>query len=180
MRKLRGVLTCIVLCSLAAPAAARAQQNRTPTLSAQDYIDIQQLYARYNHTFDLPADTTGEAWAETFTADGIFKIRGGDEGAVIGHKALAEFAGRFASGPGKGTIRHWDQSLMITPTAEGAKGTCYYFSVNPTTRPLTVSGAGVYYDDLVKTPQGWRFKVRTFKSDPAAAPPAAASAPPSR
>jgi hypothetical protein len=39
------------------------------TLSTQDYNDIQQLYARYYTAIDAGK---GEAWADTFVADGVF------------------------------------------------------------------------------------------------------------
>ena len=46
-------------------------------LSTQDYIDIEQLYATYNHAIDAG---DGEAWAGTFTADGTFnKFTGHDQ-----------------------------------------------------------------------------------------------------
>ena len=46
-------------------------------LTTQDYIDIEQLYATYNHAID---SGDGEAWAATFTADGTFnKFTGHDQ-----------------------------------------------------------------------------------------------------
>ncbi len=38
-------------------------------LSAQDYFEIQQLYARYNNAID---SGDAEGWAATFTSDGVF------------------------------------------------------------------------------------------------------------
>ena len=49
-------------------------------LSAQDYIDIEQLYATYNHAID---SGDADAWAATFTPDGSFNTRfTGKEGLV--------------------------------------------------------------------------------------------------
>ena len=46
-------------------------------LSTQDYIDIEQLYATYNHAIDS-GDAQG--WAGTFTPDGTFnKFAGHDQ-----------------------------------------------------------------------------------------------------
>ena len=50
-------------------------------LSTQDYVDIEQLYAQYNHAID---SGDAEAWAATFTADGSFN-------KFTGHEALAGF-----------------------------------------------------------------------------------------
>ena len=44
---------------------------------------------------------------------------------------------------------------MITPTADGARGTCYLVVFNVNTRGLMVTGR--YQDTLKKDLKGWRF-----------------------
>jgi hypothetical protein len=131
------------------PAATRAQM----TLSADDMIAIQQLYAHYNLLLDAG---DAQAWADTFLPDGSF-------GNSVGRAALVEFATNFhASNPGS---RHWNSNLQITKTAEGASGTVYLMLWNTSVRPATITITGIYNDQLVKTSQGWRFKSRVVTPD---------------
>lgn len=86
--------------------AAGAGQGAGGSLTAADYIEIQQLYARYARTLDLGDP---EGWADTFTPDGVFRDAAGREELV----AYAEnsYGGR------QGTGRHWNSQLVVTPTA---------------------------------------------------------------
>jgi len=149
----------VVLSLLLAADAARAQGQGS--LTTQDYIDIQQLYARYNVAIDAG---DAEAYANTFTADGVFNTFSGRE-AILG------FA-RSYTGTNR---RHWNTNLVITPTPEGANGTVYLFLLDVSVRPPAVGVALKYQDTLVKTAQGWRFKKRVTTPDGPA--PATAQAP---
>jgi len=51
------------------PAAAAADAGAAPKLTADDYIEIQQLYANYAHALD---QGEGERFASTFVLDGEF------------------------------------------------------------------------------------------------------------
>jgi hypothetical protein len=65
-------------------------------------------------------------------------------------------------------------NIHITPTAEGAKGTCYMVGQGrPSPKSPVIKGLnpalyvdgpmpGFYSDTLVKTSAGWRFKTRAF------------------
>jgi hypothetical protein len=121
------------------------------TLTTQDYIDIEQNYAKYYHTID-----TGdpEGWADTFTDDGNFN-------GTIGRAALTE--SRRRAGPSK--TRHVVSNLVITPTAEGANGSLYVFIVDPQEVPVKINSYSRYDDTLVKTSKGWRFKTKMRSSD---------------
>ena len=140
------------LCLLSVAAAGAAQDGGAFT--AQDYVEIQQLYAKYAQTLDL-GDAQG--WADTFTADGVF-------GEAVGHTALKAFAEGFF-GNFDGAARHWNSQLIVTPTAEGADGGCYLLLVDTRTQPAGLTVAGIYEDKLVKTPAGWRFQERMFTAD---------------
>src|SRR5690606_15710924 len=50
-------------------ALGLGQMAAAAELAANDYIEIQQLYARYNTAIDR---NDADAWADTFTADGVF------------------------------------------------------------------------------------------------------------
>lgn len=126
-------------------------------LTQADYTEIQQLYAKYAMAIDA-GDEAG--WAGTFTPDGVFGTSKGTDQL----KAFVKgFYGRF-----KGNARHWNSNLVITPAADGAKGSCYFYLLDVTTKAIVTSG--IYTDALVKTPAGWRFRERVAKGD--VAPPA--------
>lgn len=144
---------------IAAAGAFPAAQPAGKTLTAQDFVEIQQLYAKYNWTLDAG---DSEGYASTFTADGAFNTN-------VGHDAIVKFADTFHAGLGA-HVRHWNTNLMITPSADGATGQVYLVLVDFATKPPTIATSASYSDQLVKTPQGWRFKKRQTKGDAAPAP----------
>jgi hypothetical protein len=150
------VMTAAIL-GLAATAAA--QQPLTP----KDFNELQQLYAHYNMAIDTG---DAEAWAATFTPDGVFN------NTNKGHDALVQFIHDWREKRDGANRRHWNSNLAFTPTADGAKGSCYLILLNVGIRPATIVTTGVYEDVLVRTPQGWRFKSRIVHADPAPRPPA--------
>ncbi len=56
-----------------------------------------------------------------------------------GPDALAEFVRTFYKS-NNGNVRHWNSQLVITPTAEGANGTTYFFLLDVSTRAITTTG----------------------------------------
>ena len=62
-------------------------------------------------------------------------------------------------------IRHWNNNVHVTSTAEGAEGTTYLQLWNVGVRPQTIIVTGIYHDTLVKTADGWRFKTRRVEVD---------------
>ena len=148
----RAIIPAIVAGILSVASTGAAQSG---SLTADDYIEIQQLYAKYAHTLDLG---DAEGWANTFTSDGVF-------GESRGFDQLKAFAEGFMQGF-EGQARHWNTQLIITPTAEGAHGTCYLLLVDSRTQPYTIMAAGLYQDTVVKTSAGWRFQERVFTPDP--------------
>lgn len=150
---------------LAALLLTGAQIVSAQTLSTADYIEIEQLYAKYNHAID---NGDGKAWADTFTADGVFRK------TTVGHDALVAFVENFSKSS-RGGFRHWNSNLTIVGTPEGADGSVYLMLWNVGVKPQAIVTTGTYIDKLVKTPAGWRFKNRDIKGD--APPPAAAPAP---
>ena len=138
-------------------------------MTAQDYFEIQQLYAKYNHAID---SGNGEAYADTFTPDGVFN-------GNTGRDALVKFVNETWVGRMNGATRqHWNTNLMITGDSKQAKGSVYLMLVDLSTKPVSVMAMAMYDDELVKTPQGWRFTKRATKRvGPPPAAPAAAPAP---
>jgi hypothetical protein len=144
---------------IAAAGGLLVAQSAGTSLTAQDFVDIQQLYAKYNWALD---SGDSEAYASTFTADGAFNNN-------VGHDAIVKFADTFHAGLGA-HVRHWNTNLMITPSPGGATGQVYLVLVDFATKPPTIATSASYSDQLVKTPQGWRFKKRQTKGDAAPAP----------
>jgi hypothetical protein len=170
-----GMLTLVIV--QAQQKAARSS-NEVMVLTAQDYIEIQQLAARYSYAIDK-CTNSGYDYADLYTPDGVFRIA--DENGVPG---TARFEGRDrlaeADGGGKGgcidpktaldrySISHMVANLVITPTPGGATGKSYLLVVgvgDPMAKETAGHSVRAFswggYDDVyVKTPKGWRFKSR--------------------
>src|SRR4051812_19946773 len=157
MRLVRAAL--LIATVIVAGSWAFAQQPASKSFSAQDFVDIQALYAKYNWALDS-GDSQG--YANTFTPDGVFNTNNG-------HDAIVKFADGFHAGVGA-HLKHWNTNLMITPSATGATGQVYLVLVDYATKPASIFTSANYADELVKTAQGWRFKKRQTKGD--VAPPA--------
>jgi hypothetical protein len=156
MRKLTSVLLFSIVLGTLAWSFTR-NGSAAGTLTPQDYVEIQQLYSQYYLTIDAG---DSEAWADTFTADGVFNN-------VRGHDALVESNRR--GGTNK-PLRHLHSNLKLVPTAEGADGHVYVVQIDITAKPISASTYSRYDDKLVKTPRGWRFKSRQRSSDTTIAP----------
>ena len=155
----RRILALVGVAVVCGSAWAGAQTAGSKTLTAQDFVDIQQLYAKYNWSLDAG---DAEGYASTFTPDGVFNNN-------VGHDAIVKFANTFHAGLGA-HVRHWNTNLMILPTSEGASGQVYLVLVDFGTKPPTIATSASYSDELVKTAQGWRFKKRATKGDVAPPP----------
>ena len=165
----RGPLfvACTVAALLTLPNAALAQQKVTP-LTAMDYIEIQQLVAKYARYIDT-CSNNGYDYADLYTADGIFLpvMNGKPAGnGIQGRERLAEVSGGGSRGCKnvgwiQQGVRHLYPNHIIEPTAEGAKGYVDMLMIGLGGDPNKIQYDGHYEDIYVKTPQGWRFKQRT-------------------
>lgn len=125
-------------------------------LSSEDRLEIQELYARYNHAID---SGNGDAWAATFTPDGTFKSGPAD---FAGTDALAKFGASLVE---RMKPRHWTNNLVIDEAPDGAKGSCYLLLYNLGGEKPAIATSGIYRDELKKTADGWRFTARTVHPD---------------
>jgi hypothetical protein len=137
-------------------------------LSALDYFEIQQLYARYNIAID---SGDAEGWAATFTPDGVFNTS-------VGHDALVNFVKTWRDKLNGAARKHWNNNLQITGNANEASGYVYLMLVDISTKPASILATATYTDSLIKTKDGWRFTKRTTKGDTAPAAPSAPAAGP--
>lgn len=127
-------------------------------ISTDDVLEIQQLVARYNFAVD---GGDADAFAGTFTPDGVFTV-GGNE--MRGHDALRAFVeGRAGVAP----RRHVVSSMIVDGDGDTATLRAYLQVVAAgDDGTFAISTQGTYDDRLVRTGDGWRFSVRTFISDP--------------
>jgi hypothetical protein len=139
------------------PAATASAQGGK--LSADDHFEIQNLYARYNHAHD---SSDAKLLATVFTADGEFVLNG------KAMNALGMIKPDMAKPQPQ--VRHVASSIVINPAPDGARGSSYVILVNLQSAPPAIMGGGYYEDVIVKTPQGWRFKKRTYSPQAAPAP----------
>jgi len=132
----------------------------SPPLTVQDYADIQNLYGRAAHALDSGADG-GKAYAGVFTPDGIF-IDTPTGKVYVGQDAIAEMV-RGSAGSSKG-VHHLFQNVMIEHSVEGSFVKAYVSILQhgAAGQPASVVDSGQYWDVLVRTPDGWRFKKRNF------------------
>lgn len=145
------------------------RQNAPMHLTALDYIEIQQLSARYAFAIEN-CTNHGYDYADLYTDDGTFAVSQswGDPGKVYarGREALARIDGGTPQGCrdpktilGYG-ITHVIVDLVITPTANGATGKCILLALGVGNNPTTIERQGGYQDVYVKTSRGWRIKSR--------------------
>jgi peptidoglycan hydrolase-like protein with peptidoglycan-binding domain len=168
-----GMLTLVIV---QAQQKAKKSSNEVMALTAQDYIDIQQLVARYGYAIDK-CTNGGYDYADLYTPDGVFSVA--DENGVPatarfeGRDKLAEADGGGKNGcidpktaPDRYSMSHIVANLVITPAPGGATGKSNLLVVgfgDPTAKaPAAVKAySWGHYDDVyVKTPAGWRFKSR--------------------
>lgn len=167
-----------VLTGMAAGAAltlvvVQAQQ-RTPTLTGEDYAEIMQLANRYPYI--LPTcDGNGYAYADQFSDDGVFidlwSNNGVKEGGIRwqGRDKLAEVAGAGPLECNKtGLINYFTTNHVITPLPDGtARGVVYTLAGGANGNPDVIRKNDPYEDIYVKTAKGWKFKQRAHVRDKA-------------
>jgi hypothetical protein len=126
------------------------------TMTASDYIEIQQLLARYPYALDT-GQRKGQMWVDLFTKDGMF-------GTSEGREALLKIAWQHRPGQGPSYTRNFPQSVVITPTREGATGKMLTYVIDVGEgqgKPSTILHGDHYEDTYVRTTEGWRIKHRT-------------------
>jgi hypothetical protein len=170
------VAGAVSVVALVAPVAWGQQKITGGTLTAADYVEIQQLVARYAYAVDTHADN-GNAYADLFAPDGVFG------GKTTGRDALAKLAlSTQADRGGPSYTRHYLTNVIISPTPEGARGSNYLVAIDVSEggKPSSVIHGGRYDDVYVKTAEGWRFKSRQLHPSRIGVPPPTAKIPPAR
>ena len=127
-----------------------------------DRARIAELTARYNRSFD---DGDHEAFADLFTEDGVMEVVGGP--TTTGREALAAMCRHTPYG-----IVHVTVDAIVEVDGDRAVQDVTLLVVNrpPPDAPADkrtsrVQRSGRYRDQLVRTPEGWRFARRTATLD---------------
>ena len=157
-----GVASVLSLLGLGSVSAQKTAAEVT-SLTGQDYEEIKALYARYNQGSDF---RDAELFLSAFAEDAVMTRDGGD---IAGMAELrADRARRYQGQTGDVGRRHFNGSLLIRATIEGASARSYYILYDVVARPRTMLSSGYYHDDFVRTADGWRIKHRTLIIDAAA------------
>lgn len=144
-------------------------------LSASDYAEIWNLYARYNLSSDAGHP---EDYAACFAPDGLLCVRGLEivDGKLVrgtgeiriqGRRDLAVFKRKDQAGRGGRYRRHWNGSIALEALGDGrVRGRAYLqaFDGQPGAVP-TLAQTGVYEDILVRIDGEWTFATRTLTID---------------
>lgn len=122
-------------------------------------IDIAELTARYNRAAD--GDDPGALLA-TFTGDGIVEMRGHRDGpAVYAGKRIAELLA-----PYNGQRVHMTTDAVVEIDGDRATQECtLLLCTRSRGRGVAAMLTGRYSDELVRTPDGWRFTRRVVEVD---------------
>lgn len=133
-----------------------------------DRMQIDELHSRYMFALDwLDAETV----ASTFCEDGVLDWAGGViEGREVIHAAIIEMQEFFgksekADAPLRPSrLRHFVTNQVVDIQGDTARTRAFWFEMdndNRHRRP-TVGAYGHYEDELVRTAEGWRFKLRVI------------------
>ena len=160
------VITGIVAAIGAAGGATAAEARTYDSRYAQDRAEIEDLQARYLFALDWQ---DAEAYAATFTADGVLDWAGG---VVHGHDAIVKevqgmrtnFARKEAGDAPRrpARLRHFITNVVIKVDGDKATGVAYWFEMNNDNRdrwPMA-SGYGHYEDELRRVNGHWLFSRR--------------------
>jgi hypothetical protein len=168
----RSVAACVACFAPFARHEAIAQEPAA--LAAMDYIEIQQLVNKLNFALDY-CGNGGRDFADLFVDGGQFVIDRGDGMPIVRdtRDGLIALAGgpscESRKTPPSSYILHLAEGLVIQPTPEGARGTSY--AIYPANKGKyldenTAGQLGIYHDEYVRTPDGWRFRSRRHEVNP--------------
>jgi hypothetical protein len=160
----------------ALPSASYVPPTKQSSLSALDYLQIEQLVSSYGHALDsgYGKGENGEAYANLYTPEAAF-------GGAVGHDQLVTLGRIQPRGPDY--VRHYLTNHVIEPTPDGARGKEYLavIDIGENGKPSSLFLGGHYEETYAKTADGWRFKSRRLtppRPGPQAAGTSAANAAP--
>ncbi len=123
-------------------------------LSAEDKMEIIELVGRYNHAGDVG---DADAWADTFTDDGVFESK---QIRYEGRETLKQLAIDTVNGIEH--PRHHTYNFVIEGDGDSAnmKSSITVMSVAHDRGSARIVGVGNYDDTLIKVSGAWKFQRR--------------------
>jgi len=118
-------------------------------LTLEDRLDLYEIPGRYGDAID---DRNWDLLRGVFTEDAVFDLRGVGSRELVGIEDIVTFMEEEAQHP----RTHMMTNIYVNPTADGAE--LRFRIVALLGRGKT--GAASYYDQVVKTADGWRVKHR--------------------
>jgi hypothetical protein len=138
-----------------------------------DRQDIQDTISRYSQGQDSHQGSDSnilEHWVNTFAEDGTvdYSAAGGTKGS---YRDLAKWMRGDGSTPGSMSgFSNWQHMLslpIVTLTGDTAKARTDFFATHrgkaENNFNVHYNAAGVFHDQLVRTPDGWRIKFRRLE-----------------
>jgi hypothetical protein len=134
-------------------------------VKAQDYVEILNLYARYNLCSDA-GDADG--YADCFSSKGeLDVVTPGPSLSLTGRENFSAFKAREAAGRTRIYRRHWNGSIHLERVDDQTViGRCYFLAYNGTPGQLpAIADSGVYKDRIIKEAGSWKFAHRHLTLD---------------
>ena len=156
MRRTKLFVMSALVGTVAVGGWLHAQGSSSVELTGSDIVEIEQLWARYNQGWDF---RDVELYLSAYSDDAVFTTGAGQ--AYVGKEAIKEYLTTAFANDVSATVTHNNFSILITPSADGARGRGYWLTMNVMVSPPVTGGTGYYEDSYVKTPNGWRIKSRT-------------------
>ena len=164
----RGVLGCGIPLGLALAMGSsgiseRAVAANSPSrgrVSAEDRLDIMELFARYSWNYDC-GDAEGAA--STFTPDAVIEAFGAE--AARGRSAIVAFIkSLYASERGDVDWQHYNGHFIFDGNAHACTVYCYWglLQGNAATKQYGVRSFGYYQNECVKTEGAWLIGKRSI------------------
>ncbi len=120
-------------------------------MESADRLELHELPGRYGDAID---DRDWDRLDQIFTADAIFDLTDLGAPRLEGLDAIKRYMAEDANHPRTHTMTN----IYVDETAEGAKLRFRILALLPERRVGTAS----YYDDVVKTAEGWRVQNRVI------------------
>jgi hypothetical protein len=126
-------------------------------MSADDRLDIMELFARYSWAYDC---SDAAAYSATFAPDGVLEAFGGE--AARGREAIATFvAALIASERGDNDWQHYNGHFVFEAGADEDSCTVYnYWNLLQSKDGPSVRSFGYYVSDCVRIGGEWLLKRR--------------------
>jgi uncharacterized protein (TIGR02246 family) len=119
-----------------------------------DWLQIQELVARYNHAID---HHDPKAWADVFEEDGTLMVNG--EVRARGRAQLFDYVERRRLA-GEPRLRHWVTNMIADIRGDHATAKLYVMAFNVGAGLEAPYVMGEYEDEVVRRQGRWRFRVR--------------------